>query len=128
MHPNQLNVRPWHFRERFITPVPGDSRTQQSHADSTDINTIVNRYQRTGELPPNPRGIEGRFMDCEPLQKDLTTAYNDAKSATDRARSEYADHVSQSKSELDEGALPDSPDKKKSPAPSAKSDTPTTED
>ncbi len=50
--------------------------TIQSAKDETDVNRIVQRFQRTGELPPNPRGLQPQYVDCVPLQEDLTEALN----------------------------------------------------
>lgn len=60
--------RPWH-RSRHGFECEGESKTQQYHKDLTDINNIVNRYQRTGELPPAK--IQGQYGDVTSLQGDL---------------------------------------------------------
>lgn len=40
------------FQRRAVRSVPkGESLTRQSEADSTDINRIMEKYQRTGMLP-----------------------------------------------------------------------------
>lgn len=80
----------WHERHRRFTVIDGDSKTMQSHAESADVNYIVNRYQRTGELPQNPRGLEGRYEDVTGLQKDLTEAYNDSIETIDDFYAEQA--------------------------------------
>lgn len=71
--------RDGNWRERRFTVIEGDSRTAQAHKDSSDVNVIVRRYQQTGDLPPNPRGLEPQYMDCTPFQQEMTEAYNDAK-------------------------------------------------
>lgn len=36
---------------RFQTTIEGESLTEQSHKKSVDVNAIIARYARTGELP-----------------------------------------------------------------------------
>lgn len=62
--------KPWHS-QRLKTVVEGDSMTQQSHAASCDINTIVGQFTRTGFLPPGRDG-EPQYADVTGLQGDLT--------------------------------------------------------
>lgn len=83
--------KPRLYYQRVRTPsiIKGESRTHQSHKDETDVNTIVARYQRTGELPPNPRGLEPTFEDVTGLQQDLTEAYNKSIEVT----TEYDKHL-----------------------------------
>lgn len=73
-----ISHRRWYDRERTFSMILGDSMTVQSEKDASDVNTIVRRFQRTGELPPNPRGLEPRYEDVTGLQTDLTSAYNKA--------------------------------------------------
>lgn len=73
-------TRKWYERQRTYTKVPGKSMTSQSDRDPSDVNYIVRRFQRTGELPPNPRGLEPRYEDVTHLQENLTDAYNKATS------------------------------------------------
>lgn len=42
------------FRERvrIKSHVSGESRTQQSHKETVDINNIIRKFDRTGVLPP----------------------------------------------------------------------------
>lgn len=70
-------MKPKHrSRPRRINQILGESRTQQHHAEQSDINYIVDRFQRSGQMPPNPRGLEPQYIDCTPLQDDLTEALN----------------------------------------------------
>lgn len=64
-------------RCRTYTVVAGESMTQQSHADTCDINSIIRRFDNTGVLPP-PRH-EPQYADVTALQVDLTEAYNSAR-------------------------------------------------
>lgn len=74
----------WFDRVRRFAHCYAESRTQQSHKDSSDVNHIVERFQRTGEMPPNPRGLEPLYLDVTHLQADLTEAYNNAVEAKER--------------------------------------------
>lgn len=76
-------VRRFYERYRTFRRCLGESRTQQSHRDASDVNYIVQRFQRTGELPKNPRGLEGRYEDVTGLQEELTEAFNKAQSNLD---------------------------------------------
>lgn len=48
--------------ERVQVFPEGDSLAKQSAKDSADINQIVERHRRTGQVPLNTR--QGVFMDC----------------------------------------------------------------
>lgn len=75
--------RKWYERTRTYTKITGESMTTQSDRDPSDVNYIVRRFQRTGELPPNPRGLEPRYEDVTGLQENLTDAYNKALATTE---------------------------------------------
>ncbi|AXL15131.1 internal scaffolding protein [Microviridae sp.] len=70
-------------RVRTITKVEGESMTDPSFANDTDVNTIVSRFARTGVMPP---GKEGQFADVSGLQKDLTDLIEEGKQATSELR------------------------------------------
>lgn len=75
-----VKFRPRRERVRCQTVFPsGIGRTVQSMRDETDINRIVDRYQRTGDMPPNPRGLTPQYTDCSGLQGDLTEMHNEAR-------------------------------------------------
>lgn len=78
-------IRKPYQRIRVFTQLTTEVLTQQSHADSTDINSIVARFQRTGDMPPNPRGQEAQYVDCTPYSEDLTESYNRAVERLDEA-------------------------------------------
>lgn len=64
--------KPWH-RERVQHPGGGESMTDRSFGNDTDVNNIVARFQRTGELPKPPPGAENPiYDDVTELQCDLT--------------------------------------------------------
>lgn len=62
-------VRPPWFRMSLKFHPEGESMTQQHHRDQTDINNIVERYARTGNLPPGR--LESQYADVTELQGDL---------------------------------------------------------
>jgi len=48
------------------------TKTQQHQAEETDINYIVNRYMRTGELPNRPLPpMQGDFTDAPDMQRAM---------------------------------------------------------
>lgn len=52
--------KPWE-RHRVQLTCPDPGKTVQSERDSTDINSIVARYQRTGHMPPGR--VPGQYGD-----------------------------------------------------------------
>ena len=52
----------------------GESMTRQSEKASADVNAIVERFARTGIMPPNTK--QPIYDDVTGLQTDLTDAYN----------------------------------------------------
>ena len=75
-------VRRWYDRLRLQTLFEGESMTVQSEKDLTDINNIVARFDRTGELPP---GREGVFGDVTHLNKPFQEIIDDADRIIDEA-------------------------------------------
>lgn len=63
-------------RTRVVTTIYGDSKVDASQGNDTDINKVVERFTRTGELPP-PR--PGQYLDCTELQGDLTEMLEKAR-------------------------------------------------
>jgi len=63
-----------------------ESITDQASAQEKDVNLIVQKYKRTGILPPvlNP----GKFADVTGLQGDLTDGLIAARSATEMLKEE----------------------------------------
>lgn len=51
----------------------GESETRQSEKASADVNAIVERFSRTGQLPP--ARFEGSYADVTAYQGDLTERY-----------------------------------------------------
>lgn len=58
-----------------------ESMTHQSHAESCDINKIIAQYDRTGLIPPDPRGRDPQYADVSDLNRDLTSLIIDSEAA-----------------------------------------------
>lgn len=67
------------------------SKTLQSHADACDINKIVDRYARTGALPPNLR--QPTYGDVTQFQGDLTTLLSEAATTIQTATQHLSSYV-----------------------------------
>ncbi|AXH75151.1 MAG: internal scaffolding protein [Microviridae sp.] len=72
-------------RDRFITPVVGESMTKQSFKDECDINVIMRRYEATGILPGMERAVGARYIDCRDID------YQEAMILVASAKSAFAD-------------------------------------
>lgn len=66
-------------RVRSVTVIEGESMTDESHRESCDIHTIIRQFDRTGLLPPDPRGREPQYGDVSHLNRDLTSLIQDAR-------------------------------------------------
>lgn len=66
-------------RQRVVTVIEGESMTHQDHAESCNINVIVNQFSRTGVIPPDPRGRVPQYGDVSHLNEDLTSLINVAR-------------------------------------------------
>lgn len=104
-----IEIRKPYERTRVFTELSTEMLTQQSHGDSSDINAIVARFQRTGEMPPNPRGQEGQYVDCTPFSENITESYNRSIETLDEAgrllserEREQAEKAAAEQKELDE--------------------------
>lgn len=71
-------------RERLVTVVQGESKTDTSFGNETNINKIIARFTRTGILPSSERVPQ--YADVTGLQKDLTTLVNEGKEASERVK------------------------------------------
>lgn len=69
-------VLPWNARLRvpYCPPEGTQSATDTSHGNHVDVNTIIARFARTGELPPARRAPQ--YGDVTALQGDLTESYS----------------------------------------------------
>lgn len=73
---------PW-TRERLQTVCSGESLTEQSHKEAVDINNIVDRYTRSGMLPPPGPHVYG---DATALQLPLSERIEFADRVVAQAR------------------------------------------
>lgn len=120
-------VRPPWFRARLVFHCYGESRTQQHHKDLTDINNIVNRYARTGEMPPAKS--EPSYADVSELQGDLGERIVKSRETIDKAEAHFerrkaekakADKEAAEKPKLDGGQV--QTQERRSTAPSSNGD------
>lgn len=78
-------------RVQFTTdPV---SRTHQSHREAVDVNNIIARYERTGQLPP--ARVQPQYADVTGLQGDLTDLYNVSRETISTADQFFKDRAKQ---------------------------------
>lgn len=87
-------------RIRVPIDVSGESRTHQSHKASVDINHIVARYQRTGDLPPvtDP----GQYVDCTQYSQTLTDLVENAANILETAQ-DFIDNYQPTPDSSDDG-------------------------
>lgn len=90
-------VRHPYSRERLTFDTDGESMTHQSHADSCDVNKIIGRYERTGQLPLATRPPQ--YADVSGLQGDLTERINFAKDALAKSRAFAAEREAKLKAD-----------------------------
>jgi len=70
-------------RVRQVMNNPYPSETIDSAGNDTDINVIMQRFERTGILPPAT--VEPRYEDVVELQGDLTELYQKSREALEIA-------------------------------------------
>lgn len=77
---------PWNARLRvpYQHPPGTVSATDDSFGNEVNVNTIIARFARTGELPPARR--EAQYMDVTELQGDLTELHNKSQDTISTAR------------------------------------------
>lgn len=63
----------------------GDSKTHQSFREESDINVIMDRFQRTGQLPP-ARQKEPQYLDVSELNKPLSDVINQTAETLEKTR------------------------------------------
>lgn len=84
-------LRKPYSRLRIVASAGGKSRTQQSHKKSCDINHIIDRYDKTGQLPNPVR--QGMYGDVSMLNGYLGEVLENAENTVNTANeflSEYA--------------------------------------
>lgn len=76
---------------KVLTFTPGPSLTIQSHKTESDINHIISRFQRTGELPSS--GKTPQYSDISEIQQlDSTTALANARATIETVKSDVQKH------------------------------------
>jgi len=70
-------------RVRQIADIPSDSQTVKDAGNETDVNQIVARFSRTGELPRG-NAQEAQYADVTEFQADLTEIIEKGKLAQQR--------------------------------------------
>ena len=63
-------IRRYWERCRTITKIEGESRTQATDGNETDVNKIMARFTRTGHMPLATK--EAQYADVTELQSDMT--------------------------------------------------------
>jgi len=64
--------KPWQ-RSRLIVDLEGQEfKVDTSFGNDTDVNNIVQRFQRTGVMPNEEQKARGQYADVTNLQEDLT--------------------------------------------------------
>lgn len=69
---------------RYITVIEGESATDTSMGNDTDINNIVARFDRTGILPSAT--TQPIYADVTALQGELTELINEARDVQQRSQ------------------------------------------
>lgn len=75
-------LRSWESHRHQFFPV-GESRTIQSERDLTDINNIVAKYQRTGQLPLETK--QRQYGDVSELNRPLGELIQESRETLDAA-------------------------------------------
>lgn len=60
-------IQQFRARQRVQANVSGPSKTQQSHKETVDINHIIRKFDRTGQLPPPT--AEPQYADVSALNQ-----------------------------------------------------------
>lgn len=76
-------IRNPYTRVRVQYQTLGESKTHQSHREAVDVNNIIARYERTGQLPP--ARVAPQYADVTGLQGDLTDLHNHSRATLDVA-------------------------------------------
>lgn len=91
-------------RMRVVTLVGSDDCTDQTHAESVDVNSIIRKYKRTGELPHPRPGRVPQYADVTALQDGTLTEQlsraRDARAALAEARIKFAKDKTAKQKEL----------------------------
>lgn len=79
--PAPLRRRPWE-EMRLQTIFEGESRTQQSHRESVDINNIIKKFDRTGQLPSPTRPAQ--YGDVSDLNRPYGELIEESRNTLDQ--------------------------------------------
>lgn len=90
--------KPWE-RHRVQVDASQDSVTDRSFGNDTDVNNIVARFSRTGELPNV--GGEGQYADVTRLQGDLSQMICEARDTLKHMDDLKSAHAEKVKSDLE---------------------------
>lgn len=74
-------------RNRFEFLCIGESMTLQSERDLTDINNVVAKYQRTGQLPLATKSAQ--YGDVTALNRPLAELIDESRAVLDEAGQKY---------------------------------------
>mgnify|MGYP000747455357 CR=1 FL=1 len=77
---NTVYIRKPYERQRSTLKNDKPSVTDQSFGNDTDINNIIAKFSRTGEMPPTTKPA-GQYADVTGLQADLTQLIEDSSAA-----------------------------------------------
>ncbi|AXL14433.1 internal scaffolding protein [Microviridae sp.] len=81
--------KPWE-RHRLITEFEGETKTDHSFGNETNVNKIIERFSRTGIMPAD-QGRQAQYADVTHLQKDLTELIQDGRDAAKRVAEAQAE-------------------------------------
>lgn len=100
----ERKVRRGWERERVATVITGESKTQQSHAASVDVNNIIKRFERTGVMPT---GLSpGQYGDVSDLNAPLGELIESSKATLGAAGVALEEHNTKvAKEQADAAAL-----------------------
>ena len=98
-----MTIRTPYARSRVVTPVPGESQTDSSFGNDTDVNNIVERFARTGQFPGAVNPLEPQYGDVTGLQQPLTELIERGRQA--------AEELKQAKANADADAAKEAADK-----------------
>lgn len=94
--------KPFHRTRSQLSFEGRESKTDTSFGNDTDVNNIVARFARTGQLPP-PQG-QPQYADVTGLQQDLTTIIQKGKDAQKELDKHQRENDKQKQKQNDENA------------------------
>lgn len=92
---------------RVPTVVEGESMTDATQGNDTDINNIIARFDRTGVMPTATR--EGQYADVSGLNRDLTELIQNAQEAVEELQAAQANAESEPEQETTNEPEPAAP-------------------